>query len=241
MSGVFIQAVKVQGVLQTTVTTAGITTTTGNAILFGVGHFTGAGNFSSISDSNGNTYTTDVGPTTGGTNDARIASNTNITGGAGHTFTGTCATNGYLLLLVSEFSGLATSSAFDKSATGTETGTSHSTAATATLSQADEVVYAIGAANTLGALPVIANSDGTFTEVLNEPSNLGENGVAAYKTVNATTAVSWNGWTSNNSITAVSVLATYKAAAAGGGTQGKPLINSGLINHGLISQSGLVG
>src|SRR5688500_16765287 len=91
--------------------TVGVTTTSGNAII-AIYHGSNSGSLV-VTDNKGNSYTTHLG---GGTSGFAIASALNITGGATHSVTFTVTNNANIgMITVLEYSGLATSSAFDQS------------------------------------------------------------------------------------------------------------------------------
>lgn len=228
-SPAFVQTKQAQGVSATTVSaTFTSSTTSGNAIVVGVAEFTAGGAFSSITDNKSNTYTVDAVSGTGGTNKARVVSALNITGGSSHQVTANSGVGGFISFVADEFSGLATSSAADQSNTSTDGSavTTHTVSSTGTLAQADELVFGMGAANSLGG-GTITNGDGTYTSPSDHgiPGAAGENGIAAYKPVSATTAVDWTSWNTSAAAAAASALMTYKAAAAAS-TDAVPLYQS---------------
>ncbi len=217
MAIAFVQSVRIQGVNTTSATTSGITTTSGNAVILATAQFTTA-RFNGVSDSKGNAWGSPTGgpfDNSSGSDEVRQYLNGNITGGASHTFTQACSPADYPVLIAAEFSGFTAAPVADQTATGAQTGTAHSTSSTATLTDSNELVYANGAANSIGT--PIQNTDGTFTQDQAEGGASGENAISAYKIVAATTAVSWNGWSIANSRPGNSVLVTYKAGGGGGG------------------------
>lgn len=224
------------GASVSSVTTAGKNTTNGNTIILATAIFTASFVYSSVSDSNTNTWTQNAVKLGTSTTEARQFSNSNISGGVGQTFTLTLNGAGFPTLIAAEFSGLATSGAFDQTANGAETGSaSHSTGTTATLANASELVYANGACYNTGGS--VANSDGTFTQDQVNQNITDENAVSAYKIVAATTAVSWNGYTTGAGGNAAQVLCTYKAASAGGQLIGTPMIGE---RYSMVGAHGMV-
>jgi hypothetical protein len=214
MAIAFVQGVSAQGASVLSVTTGAITTTSGNLLIIGTAQFTTA-NFGSVSDSKTNTLNLVGGPVDGaGSDEARQYAAYNCTGGASHTFTQNCSPADFPTIIAAEVSGIALAAAADKTTTGNETGTTHSTGTTAALTQADELVYCNGATHSVGGS--ISNTDGSYTQDQAVVAGAGENAVSAYKIVAATTAVSWNNWTIGASRNGSSVLVTYKAAAASG-------------------------
>lgn len=217
MSITRIQAIMAHGALVTSITTGALTTTSGNTIILATAVFTGATAFSSVGDSNGNSYGTANAIKAGVSTEARQFSNGNITGGAGHTFTLTLAGAGYPTIIACEVNFSAGSGTFDKFADGAENGSAtHSTGTTATLADANEFVYANAACyNTGGSL---ANSDGTYTQDQLNLNGTDENALSAYKTVAATTAVSWVGFNTGSAGVSAQLVCTYRAA--GGASRG---------------------
>ena len=129
MAAAWVQSVSAQGGFGTTVTTAGITTTTGNVVM--LDNFYSA-TFSSNSDSNTNGWgsnsvaeVTNVGGLKGQQN-----YNASITGGASHTFTGTYTGNGFPIIAATELSGCDASPLDVVVSATTPFSTAHSTGAT---------------------------------------------------------------------------------------------------------------
>jgi hypothetical protein len=106
------------------ITTTGVTTTSGN-LLVAMG-FVGTNNFGTppISDSKGNTWTQAVAPF-GNVTFLTMYYVANCTGGASHTFTFTPASNGFIAIVVLEISGAATSSVIGSTNTSTASVTTH--------------------------------------------------------------------------------------------------------------------
>lgn len=164
-----------------------------------------------VTDSQGNTYSTAVtsGPSTAFSRQTIKFYVANCVGGASHQITVTPSGTVTLAFLIDEWSGLETTSPLDKTATGSNTGTSVTTGSTGTLAQADELVTCgvgtPGVAHTLTPGSGWTADPATATGVSNE-----------YKVVSATTAVSGVA-TLGASITWNAALATYKIAVGGGG------------------------
>lgn len=114
-------------------TTAGITTTSGNFVVGVLGANSGvAGN--SITDNYSNTWTI-AESRFSGNNFCKIIYAKNITGGAGHTFTG--VSDASVVIAIHEYSGIDTVSPLDKTASATS---GLDSGATATTAQADELI-----------------------------------------------------------------------------------------------------
>jgi hypothetical protein len=126
---------------QTTLTTAGITTTTGNTLVMYSGSFHATA--WTPSDSNSNTWTevpTDSPQTTGSGDKAKCWVAKNITGGAGHTFTLAITTADNYQFTVTEYSGRDTTTPIraHNGASSMASGTSH-TGPSVTASAGDDI------------------------------------------------------------------------------------------------------
>lgn len=196
-----------------TIGSGALATTTGNLIVVSISVCLGS-SITSVTDTAGNTYSLKKSATSNSRSIYQYAVE-NATGNAANVATVLFGGSEIGNIQQHEFSGIATATAADKSASGTETSSgTHSTAATATLSQADELVVASG----MGAFPAAANApsmtDGTYTSISNTNGGNNQKFCTAYKVVAATTAVDWNGWTSDSVGDAASAIVTYKGAAA---------------------------
>lgn len=139
--------------------------------------------------------------------------------GTNPTITSTVSSGQWLAQILIEQRGLA-ASPFDKSASGTGTSNAPLTGATATLSQADEIVYG-AMTNNSGANPETVNAGSGYTN-LNNSLNGGVQIVAGeYKVVAATTAVTASFSLGDGPQWAI-VCITYKGAAAGAATSLPP-------------------
>lgn len=112
-----------------------------------------------------------------------------------------------------EISGLATSSAFDQSATELLVSTSNfSVGPTGTTTVADELVIAF----VHGSLPgTYTSSDGADSQEVND-GTFSRDAMSAVKIVSATGAQTMS-FTSSNTINHEGIIGTYKAAGGGGG------------------------
>jgi hypothetical protein len=201
------------GTSVTSITTVGVTTTTGSVGvvdgLYYTGFDPGGGfpAFSSFSDFYGNVWTTAVTEhANANAVKARQARNYAIVGGAGHTFTLTVTnTSSFPAIAFTEITGAA-ATALDKTATGTDaSGTSHSTSATATLSQAAELILLFGGITGVATGSVSA----PWTQLENLTNDASTEGlITAYQIVAATTAVS-GAFTTNNSVATENHLSTW--------------------------------
>lgn len=184
------QTVKVVGdVNATAVTTAAITTTTGNLTVVVCIWFGAGVTFTSMADSKGNTWT-QIGSqqTTSGNAKMRMYYAKNITGGASHTFTLTVsANNSYPLLFVSEFSGIDTTSPFDVQAATTGSSTTPSSGVTATRAQADELLVGGLVDESSGVVTITAGTNFTIpTNGKEENGAANSTGAIEYQIVSST-------------------------------------------------------
>lgn len=145
---------------QTSVTTAGITTTTGNllvAVMSAFGNFIGA---TPITDSNGNTWTQAVAST--GTTEGwgSIFFCANATGGAAHTFTFTVTSATFIALAVFEITGAAASPLSNVNSASSTGSTDHDSGNVTTSSTLDEILIGGGTSSDAGTGTV---RDSTFT------------------------------------------------------------------------------
>jgi len=205
----------------------GSNTTTGNAI---VAIFISTGNVVevSVTDLANGTYALDHAETT---KCITVWSKLNITGATTPTITFNLNAGGDSgVMIIVEISGLKTSSAFDKSVDNSQfTTNTYTSTATATLSQAVEILIGIHVDR--------ANLNTTFTPTNsfqlirsgNTPSGNPGTGEAQYLVVASTTPVASTGGVSVASTTIVSTEVTYEGAPAGG------------PNYIVLEESGLVG
>lgn len=130
------------GVTSATVT---LTTTTGNLLVAGSA-INLTGRFTSVTDNKSNTFNQNSSSplTFSAVREVRQHYAENITGGASHITTLTLSAGTDVTFYVSEFSGVATSSSFDKAAAQAQVAvTSLTTGATATRTQAAELLVAV--------------------------------------------------------------------------------------------------
>lgn len=212
MALALVQSVIATGASVASVTTAGINTTTGNLLVADGATYTRDG---VTSDNNGPLTWTNVAATGAITGRLRQDYSKNITGKTGHTFTLTCTGgNDYPTICVREISGADTTAPLDKSATDFTSGnsTSHTTANTATTSQANEIICGCGSS----ASACTYTAGGSYTQDQNQATGSNEGLISARKIVSATGAYAFD-FTTNNSVAARSIVSTYIEAS--GGTQ----------------------
>lgn len=214
MAIAFVKGGDGSGVASGTATTSSIgTTTTGNLMVVCCASNSATSNdFSSVTDNKSNTYTR-AKSQPGNATDVEIWYAANITGGASHTVTAT-TTNGFrnVALVAQEYSGAATTTPLDQTAGATGTSATPSSGATATTTQADEMVF--------GALVVEASDAISLGSGF---SNLGTNtGIASLRPAAESMIISSTGaQTATFGIAASQpwncAVATFKATGGGGG------------------------
>lgn len=202
-------------------TTPATTTTTGNLFVVSVSWgYTSLTTFTSVTDNKSNTYGNAISwRSDGGAGDQETRHDfiANGAGGASHTFTGTLATAYFISIAATEISGAATTTPLDKTAVGDQFASSHTTASTATTSQANELL--IGAGGTYYSANFTCG--GTYTERANIPDTGAgdtEGIVVCTRGVTATGAYAFDYTTSAGARTA-SIISTWKEAAAAAGTR----------------------
>jgi hypothetical protein len=209
------------------VTSAALTTTSGNHSIVTVSNWrTGAATVT-VTDSKSNSYTNDQALTQGDSR-ATISSALNITGGSSHTVTATSssgASDTYFEGNFTEFSGTLSSAALDKTGSiGHGSGTTTSTVSTGTnTTQADELVIVCIAVNSNDTTINITDPPSGYTSIgVNQDGNATIGYEAAYKIITATgtQTATWT-FDSTTSDGDAAVIATYKSA-----TGGPPVITS---------------
>ena len=218
--GVFAEAKVGSG---TSITTAGIATTSGSTMfaLVGAGSVGATGTVNLPTDSKSNTWTAINATFTlnyGGI--ARIFYAGNIVGGAGHTFTGNfSASNANITIYVFEIknadTGSATSSLDQSVAWLTDTTSPFTTNITGTTTFADEMsVFAFCGDNT--ATTVFTWGNG-YTEAIADGAASGVlTGGLGYKSL-STTTTEQGSMTGTNLVNGNGVVATFKGLSGGGG------------------------
>lgn len=152
-----------------------------------------------------------------GNDDVTIRYIENIVGGASHTITVTTAAGSYSSLNASEYSGMATSSSLDKSAVGTGLSTSLLTAATATTTQAAELLIGSAHKNYDGSTgPWTAGASYTLRGN-NADTNNGAVTFLEDRIVSSTGAYTASATWGGSSNEWVCQIATFKAASAAAG------------------------
>lgn len=200
----------------TSCTTGAVTTTNGNLFVANSSYCCAA--FTSVTDSKSNSYGNAIAATSdadGGTiRQDFIAAGT---GGASHTFTLTGASGAFFgSLSVIEVSGAA-ASPLDKTATGQDSGTSHTTSNTATTSQADELLIGVGAS--IDITTYTTDTGAGWTERTNIATDVNTEGILTGSRVVSATGTYAYTYTSGTNDDFAQGISTWKAAAAGGGAR----------------------
>jgi len=168
------QVVSVTGSGVTSVTTASITTTTGNLFVANVAYYVGGGQpFSSITDSKSNSWSSEsIGDQQSGTGGGRQRYVANGTGGSSHTFTYNSSITDYPAFVVYEVSGADTTTPLaETNNSGALTGgTSYSLALSVTCPP-NKLILAYACSN--WAVAETVSQTGSFTA----DKNLGSQGV----------------------------------------------------------------
>lgn len=211
----YVQSTSAAGSNVQSITTSAITTTSGNLGVLEGGWFDSPGTPTGVfTDSKSNTWTTSIAEHREASRvGAMEGYNANLTGGASHTFTLTIgASSPYPTIAYIEISGHA-ASPFDKSGTvDDQTGTTHTTSSTGTLSQAKEFIIGTGILGSQGTASIAApwtqieyiTHDGTHEGI-----------IIGYQIVNSTSALTFTWDTSaNNPSEAPGHISTWKEAAS---------------------------
>lgn len=204
----------------TSATTGGVTTTSGNGVVVIPTVYTGSA-FSSVSDSKSNSWSTAVGPVSynsAGTGSTRIMYNTNITGGASHTFSVNLGSSDYAVIGVIEFSGQEVGGSHDQTGSNTtNTDATVESGTTGTTTQADEIIFASMSSST-GAVTTISDPSGSFTAGQEEEDALNYVLAATAWRIVAATGTYNTTWTIVASRNTCGCIATFKAAAGASAT-----------------------
>lgn len=190
MAGAFVQAASAEGLAASSVTTAAITTTTGNQVYIGT-NTTGTDATTPITDSYSNTWV-QVGHSAASSYAyVELWYCANLTGGSGHTFTYTTTGSDYDTIAVMEFSGMATSSPLDVGGNtyfaGPTNGSSLTTPSLTTLNAAD-VLIAVGGDDGSAVGTRSFNSPFTTPSGAVQSSNAGQPVAMGYYIISATGA-----------------------------------------------------
>lgn len=209
-----VQTVGAMGNAVTSVTTAPITTTSGNLLHVSISHY---GTFVSLTDSKGNTWATanaEQGNTIGTFSRQLYAKN--CLGGASHTFTLTISSAQWPTLSVTEISGLDTSAPLHQAsgAVAPSPTTEHSSGSITTTVN-DTIM--IGSCGT-GDATTLHTNDPDFVERFNQPTD--DQFAGLLTSTRILTAQETNDFapTTESNVRAIVMIAAYKMATGGGGT-----------------------
>lgn len=198
----------------TPLTTSAITTTSTNLLVAGISYDSGTLNtITGITDSKGNTWLKAIELDAAALLSLWYCAG--ITGGSGHTLT--IAYNdgvgSAISCVLQEFSGVATSSPLDKTISAQGTSAAPSSGATATTTQADELV--IGLVGWAGATSTASLGSG-YTNLAQVA--LADASTAMESKIVAATGAQTAAMTLGASRDWAAICATFKAAAGGGGS-----------------------
>jgi hypothetical protein len=137
---------------QASVTTSGITTTSGNllvAIIYNFGNGIGG---TPITDSNSNTWAQAIASTGTSRGWGAMYYVANCTGGAAHTFTFTPSSSNFINITVYEITGAATSSVLGNTSTSTAASGSRNSGSITASGGVDEIFIGAGGSSAVGTL-----------------------------------------------------------------------------------------
>jgi RHS repeat-associated protein len=193
------------GVNHSSAVTLGSAVSTGDAIVVGVTNF---GAVSTVTDNKGNTYTK-VADAKNGTDHAAIYYAKNVTGGS--TFTITSNAGG--TIAAHEYSGIATSTPLDKTASSTGTGTVLSSG-TVTVGNDHEVYFAVGWSDNSGDTWTAGSG---YTLRQQETDNNTWERLATEDAILSSASTSVARFTVTTSDSWAAAIATFKPSTTGGG------------------------
>jgi hypothetical protein len=198
----------------TSCTTGAVTTTNGSLFIVSTSFCCVSGDFTSITDSKSNTYVNAVPAFNQDSAWARQDYIASGTGGASHTFTVNGTVNLFATISVHEVSGAA-ASPLDKIASNSiVVDTSHTSTATTTTSQANELL--VGAGGSTDTTTYTTDTGAGWTERTNVATDANtEGGVFGTRIVAATGTYAYT-YTTGSSARSVSLISTWKEAAAAG-------------------------
>lgn len=196
---------------QASVTTPGITTTSGNLLVVVVSAFSNIIGATPITDSKTNTWIQAVASTGASEGWGAIYYAENITGGAGHTVTFTPSSSGFIAIAVLEVSGLATSSALNQTDADASSATTHSTGPITASGGICEMAIAGGTTSDNGAVPMNLIAVPWSTRVLNAGGS-SQGVVLAWQVIASGASVSFQ-FNTPSSDSDTAMLAGFKAAS----------------------------
>lgn len=206
-------------------------TTSGNTIICGGAYNNDTAGTLSLSDNKGNTFNQIATGSSGGDTQGTLFYAYNITGGASHQITATMSANFHdIAVICREYSGLTTTDPLDKSSgTATALGTSHTSAATAATTQANELVVGFIAASANTTCTAGTNYGNVTSQ---NGSDLFEGSCMEDRTISSTGAQTAT-ITTSASVVTYFIVATFKEVVAAEGssaTSSAVRINNASIN-----------
>lgn len=206
---------------QTGGTTGAVDTTGATLLVAVVTRYSGG--VPTVSDSNSNTWTA-LTDRTGGEAAARIYYAVNPTVGSAHTFTiGGGGSDYYAKITVGAFSGAATSTPFDQQ-NGAGSGSGSTSLASGSVTPGEDNELIISVISTGTGSSGTYSVDNSMTKFSGEEPyeiNVNEGHAGAYKIQTTATAIDAT-WSWTGSAVRAAAIATFKAAAAGGGVTVSP-------------------
>jgi hypothetical protein len=202
-----VQSVVVTGSSTNSVTTPAMTTTDGNLIIMDCVYQTG--NFVSSTDNGTHVWSNSIAEISASPVNGRQQYTANITGRASHTFTLTLHTFGFPTLAAKEVTG-QNATPLDKVASGTSTGTTHTTPDTAAITQADELLSGFGFLAADDDMAVSA--PWVQDEYLPRVGGSGQNSIMSASQVVAVGGAKNFTYTSNSSSSTAEGISTWEAA-----------------------------
>lgn len=201
--------------------TGGITTTSGNLVVVTILFNSTTAVFTSVTDSNSNTWTLAAGPISGGTTACTMRQYyaKNITGGASHTFTLTLDTSAVPRgIHVVEISGASTTAPFDAAGTASDlVSTSHTVSTTAPTAFNNEIVVAAIGSCMSGFITTFPSGTPSGYTLQNQTSNFSTNNRAFsdYTKIVSTTGTQTFAPSTSDLQDTLLIMGTYKDAVQG--------------------------
>lgn len=200
------------------VTTSGVTTTSGNLLVVSVVAFGNNIGASPVTDSKSNTWTAAIASTGTSKGFGAMFYVANCTGGASHTFTFTPTSNDFIAIAVLEVSGAATSSVLSNTNSASNSTATHSSGNITAGASFPEIF--------VGSMALSANSEipATVTKLLwpwtfTNPATTREGIMLGYKFVDPSVTDSFT-VTANAASNETIMIAGFKSATAPSGSAG---------------------
>ena len=226
-----VQSVIAAGSSVSSITTPGISTTSGNLIIVDLSYI---GTFLSQSDSPMNSYSNAIAEAGGATLCRENYSN-GITGNASHTFTLELTASGFPTIVAVEVSGQSASSVLDQTAVGSDaTGDTHTTANTSATSQANELLHGYGIGTVVVGTTFSVSAPWTQDKENDLATSSGI--ISASKNVTSIGTYNFTFRTNIGSLRATqSGISTWKEATGGGGaTLSQLIVDPNILGVGIV-------